>query len=160
LCGAHRPGHFEGVATIVTKLFALVGTSTAVFGRKDYQQLAVIRRLATDLLLPVTVVGHPTVRENDGLAMSSRNAYLSPDERRAALAIPRGLSRAVRAFAEGERRAGELAAIARREVERVATSIDYVDVADADAIRVLDAHERVGSRALLALAVRFGGARL
>ncbi len=88
LCGAFRPGHFEGVATVVTKLFSLAGACTAVFGRKDYQQLQVIKRFTADLFLPVTIIGLRTVREPDGLAMSSRNAYLSPEQRLAALAIP------------------------------------------------------------------------
>lgn len=160
LCGQHRPGHFEGVATVVTKLFALAGPCTAVFGRKDYQQLQVIRRVTTDLFLPVTIVGLRTVREPDGLAMSSRNAYLSPEQREGALAIPRGITAAARAFAAGERRAGALTSIARGEVARVATSIDYVDVADPDSVRVLDEAETVGERALIALAIRLGGARL
>jgi pantoate--beta-alanine ligase len=160
LCGAFRPNHFEGVATVVTKLFALTGACTAVFGRKDYQQLQVIKRFTTDLFLPVTIVGLRTVREPDGLAMSSRNAYLSPEQRRAALAIPRGLTTAARAFAAGERRAGALAALARAEVAAIATSIDYVDVADPDSARVLGAAELVSERALLALAIRLGGARL
>ncbi len=160
LCGAFRPNHFEGVATVVAKLFALAGACTAVFGRKDYQQLQVIKRFTTDLFLPVTIVGLRTVREPDGLAMSSRNAYLSPEQRRAALAIPRGLTAAASAFAAGERRAGALAARARAEVAAIATSIDYVDVADPDSVRVLGAAEIVGERALLALAIRLGGARL
>lgn len=160
LCGAFRPGHFEGVATVVTKLFAVTGPCVAVFGRKDYQQLQVIRRLVRDLLLPVEIVGMRTVREPDGLAMSSRNAYLSAEQRRAALAIPRGLTAAARAFASGERRAGALTALVRAEVERVATSIDYVSVADPESLRVLDAEELAGDRALCALAARLGGARL
>src|SRR6185369_17909867 len=92
LCGPFRPGHFEGVTTIVTKLFALAGPCVAVFGKKDYQQLRVIQQLARDLLLPVDVVGYPTIRDPDGLAMSSRNAYLSAAERARALALPRALT--------------------------------------------------------------------
>lgn len=160
LCGVFRPNHFEGVATVVTKLFSLAGACTAVFGRKDYQQLQVIKRFTTDLFLPVTIVGLRTVREPDGLAMSSRNAYLSPEQRQSALAIPRGLTAAARAFAAGERRAGALAALARAEVAAIATSIDYVSVADPDSTRALDDGATVGDRALLALAIRLGGARL
>jgi pantoate--beta-alanine ligase len=160
LCGAHRPGHFEGVTTVVAKLFALAGPCVAVFGRKDYQQFRVITRMVTDLFLPVELVGLRTVREPDGLAMSSRNAYLSPEQRAAALAIPRGLSQASAAFARGERDAGALAALAREHVAKVATSIDYVDVADPESVRVYAPGDKVGDRALLALAIRLGGARL
>jgi pantoate--beta-alanine ligase len=160
LCGAHRPGHFEGVTTVVAKLFALAGPSVAVFGRKDYQQLRVVTRMATDLFLPIDIVGLRTVREADGLALSSRNAYLSPSERASALAIPRGLSAAVDAFARGERRASALAAIAHASVAPVATSIDYVEVADPESLRVLAGDEATGERALLAIALRIGATRL
>ena len=160
LCGEHRPGHFEGVATIVTKLLALAGPCVAVFGRKDYQQLQVIERLVRDLWLPVEVVGLPTVREPDGVAMSSRNAYLSAEQRAAARAIPRALAAAHRAFAAGERDAGALAALVRSTVAPAAQSIDYVEVADPDTVAVKRAGERAGDRALVALAVRLGGARL
>lgn len=160
LCGVHRPGHFEGVATVVAKLFALTGPCVALFGRKDYQQLKVIERMAKDLLLAVQVVGVPTVREGDGLAMSSRNRYLSAEDRERARRIPQALSASARAFAAGERRAGELARVAREIVAEVASAIDYVDLADPDTVRVFGAEERVGERALLALALRLGGARL
>jgi pantoate--beta-alanine ligase len=148
------------VATVVTKLFAITGPCTAVFGKKDYQQLAILRRVATDLFLPVNVVGHPIVREADGLAMSSRNAYLSGDERGRALALSRGLSAAARAHATGERRAGVLQALVEREVQGAATSIDYVTVADADTLVPLEPLASVGARAVIAIACRIGTTRL
>lgn len=160
LCGPHRPGHFEGVATVVAKLFALVGPSVAVFGKKDYQQLAVIRRMTRDLFLPVDVLGHPIVRERDGLAMSSRNAYLDERERERALALARGLSAAARAFAAGERRAGPLRRLALEQVSAVTTSIDYVTVADPDALAPISDDAALGERALLAVACRIGRTRL
>jgi pantoate--beta-alanine ligase len=160
LCGPFRPGHFEGVATIVTKLFAVTGPCTAVFGRKDYQQLQVIRRMARDLLLPVEVVAHPTLRDSDGLALSSRNAYLSSSERERGLSVPRGLSAAFRAYAAGERRAGELRRLVLGFVEPVASRIDYVSVAHPDELEPFSAEVDVGSRALVALAVFVGTTRL
>jgi pantoate--beta-alanine ligase len=158
LCGPFRPGHFEGVATVVCKLFTLVGPCEAVFGRKDYQQLLVIRRMATDLLMPVTVVDHPTVREADGLAMSSRNTYLSPDERARALSLVQGLDAAARRFAGGERRARELERAAREPVERAGARIEYVELRDADTLA--DIPENAGDRAVLAIACRMGTTRL
>jgi pantoate--beta-alanine ligase len=160
LCGPFRPGHFEGVATIVAKLFALAGACTAVFGRKDYQQLKVVERLARDLLLPVSVVGHPIVRDPDGLALSSRNQYLSKTERERALAIPRGLSAAVRAYAAGERRAGELRRLALGFIEPVASKIDYASVADPERLSPFENDARVGERALVAVAAFVGTTRL
>ena len=160
LCGPHRPGHFEGVATVVTKLLSIVGPAVAIFGKKDYQQLAILRRVATDLFLPVEVVGFPIVREADGLAMSSRNAYLSADERARALSLSRGLAEAARAFAGGERRAGTLRALARAPIERAATSVDYVTVADADALVPFADGVDIGERAVLAVACRIGATRL
>jgi len=160
LCGPFRPGHFAGVATVVTKLLCLVGPSVAVFGRKDYQQLAIVRRLAIDLLLPVEVIGHPIVRERDGLAMSSRNAYLSPAERARALSLSQGLSDAARAFAAGERTAGVLRRAVRARLDSAADSVDYVDLADPDELTVFRDSASVGERALLALACRIGKTRL
>ncbi len=160
LCGASRPGHFTGVTTIVAKLFAVAGPAVAVFGRKDYQQLQVIRRMTRDLLLPVTIVAHPTVREPDGLALSSRNAYLSAAERARALAIPRGLGRAVRAFSAGERRAGALVELVAGELARAELRPDYVTVADADDLTPFAAAARIPERALVALAAHAGRTRL
>jgi pantoate--beta-alanine ligase len=160
LCGAHRPGHFEGVATVVAKLLALAGPCTAIFGRKDYQQLRVVQRMVEDLFLPAKIIGVPTVRDGDGLAMSSRNAYLSPEEREAARQIPLGLSEAARAFQAGERDVAVLTAIVQAHVEPVASSVDYVDAADPDTLRVCAPQERAGDRTLLALAVRIGRTRL
>ncbi len=160
LCGPFRPGHFEGVATIVTKLFVLAGRSVAVFGKKDYQQLQVVRRMARDLLLPIEVVGYATVRDSGGLALSSRNQYLSPTERERALAVPNGLSAAVRAHRAGERRAGELRRLVLSFVEPIATSIDYVSVADAETLTPISGDADAGRRALVALAIFVGSTRL
>jgi pantoate--beta-alanine ligase len=160
LCGPHRPGHFEGVTTVVTKLFAVVGPCVAVFGKKDYQQLAVLRRMSRDLLLPVQVVGHPIVREPDGLAMSSRNAYLTAEERARALALSRGLAVAVKAFGEGERRAGVLRRLAGDLVTPASTSVDYVAVADIDTLEPHADDALVAERALLAIACHVGRTRL
>ncbi|MCC7537435.1 MAG: pantoate--beta-alanine ligase [Deltaproteobacteria bacterium] len=160
LCGPQRPGHFDGVATIVTKLFALTAPCDAIFGRKDYQQLAVIRRLATDLDLRVGVHGAPIVREPDGLAMSSRNRYLAPSDRARALALARGLSAASHAFEAGERRAGILRDRAHAPVLAAFDRVDYVDVCDPETLRVLGADETTGERALVAAAARLGGTRL
>ncbi len=156
--GARRPGHFEGVATVVTKLLQVVGPCAAIFGRKDYQQLAVIRRIVGDLFMPVDVVGLPTVREKDGLAMSSRNAYLSREDRARAVAIVNGLDAASRRFAAGERDARELERVARGPIERATTSIDYVDVRDPETLAPIA--RAVGARALLAVACRGGATRL
>ncbi len=160
LCGPHRPGHFDGVATIVSKLFAVAGECVAVFGRKDYQQLKVIERMTRDLLLPVEVVGLCTLRQSDGLALSSRNAYLSPEERERALGIPRALSAAVAAFAAGERRAGALRAAALPFLERANLRLDYLTLADADALVPIADDAPSGERALLAVAGFMGKTRL
>jgi pantoate--beta-alanine ligase len=158
LCGALRPGHFEGVATVVAKLFNVVGPCVALFGKKDYQQLLVVKRMVRDLFLPVEIEGHPIVREADGLAMSSRNAYLSPEERVRALSLVRGLSAAARVFQKGERGPRELERVAREPIETVASSLDYVELRDAETLApFVDA---VRGRALLAVACRIGATRL
>jgi pantoate--beta-alanine ligase len=156
--GAARPGHFDGVATVVAILFALVGAERAYFGLKDYQQVRVIRRMALDLALPTEVVPCPTVREPDGLALSSRNARLSPAGRAAAPILFRALSAAAERVAAGEHDAQAL----RGEMRRVLATepladVDYVSVADPDTLEEL---ARVGGRALLSLAVRIEGVRL
>ena len=160
LCGPFRPGHFEGVATVVTKLFALAGACTAVFGRKDYQQLKIIERLARDLLLPVQVVGEPTVRDVDGLALSSRNAYLSAEERTRALTIPRALAAAAAAYGSGERRAGALIEPVQVALAAAGLRPDYAEIADPDELFPLDRTGEVGDRALIALAAFCGTTRL
>ena len=158
--GAFRPHHFEGVATVVMKLLLLIRPDVAVFGRKDYQQFQLVRRMVTDLFVPTEIVGLPTVREPGGLALSSRNAYLSADERLRACAISRGLRAAVVAFDAGERRAGALAKAARAMIEPAATSIDYVACADPDRVTPFEDAAEVGARALLAVACRVGPTRL
>jgi pantoate--beta-alanine ligase len=160
LCGAHRPGHFDGVATIVAKLFNIIGPCVGVFGRKDYQQLKVIRRMVRDLDMPVEVVGVPTIREVDGLARSSRNAYLSPKDRERALSIPRGLTAAHYAFGRGERRVDELLGAVEAFVKVAADSIDYVSAADPETLEPLARHAGCGERLLIAVAARFGATRL
>jgi pantoate--beta-alanine ligase len=160
LCGPFRPGHFQGVATVVTKLFAAAGACTAVFGRKDYQQLKIIERLARDLLLPVRILGEPTVRDSDGLALSSRNAYLSSDERARALAIPRALAGAAARFGAGERRAEALIEPVRRTLEAAGLRLDYAEIADADQLFPLDSSAVAGERALVAIAAFCGTTRL
>jgi pantoate--beta-alanine ligase len=160
LCGASRPGHFDGVATIVTKLFAVTGPCIAVFGRKDYQQLKVIERMTRDLLLPVEVVAYPTVRESDGLALSSRNAYLSAGERRQALSIPRALREAVERFGSGERGVAALRQPVRAALEAAGLRVDYVTVADAERLVPIADGAQSGERALLAIAAFAGATRL
>jgi pantoate--beta-alanine ligase len=156
--GAHRPSHFRGVATVVTKLFNVVQPHRAYFGQKDAQQLAVIRRLTRDLDLPVEVVGLPTVREPDGLAMSSRNMYLSPEERQAAVVLYRSLEAAQELWRSG---VCDAARIRGRMNEVLAAEplarIDYVSVADTETLEEL---ETVDRSALVSLAVRFGKTRL
>ena len=159
LCGTSRPGHFDGVATIVTKLFVLAGVCTAVFGKKDYQQLKVIERFAKDLLLPVRIVGHPIVREPDGLALSSRNAYLSAQERAQALGIVRGLSLAFCAFKAGVRQPNSLVEVVAAELERHGLVPQYVSLVDADTLEPLG-DRPVTERALLAVAAMCGRTRL
>jgi pantoate--beta-alanine ligase len=136
--GATRPTHFAGVATVVAKLFSIVGPCRAYFGEKDFQQLAVVRRMAADLSMPVTVVGCPTVREPDGLAMSSRNVYLDDDQRQSALVIHRALQAGADAIAAGERSAGVVRSLMAAIIDaEPAAGLDYVEVADPDTLAPL-----------------------
>jgi pantoate--beta-alanine ligase len=156
--GASRPGHFAGVATVVAKLFNAVGPCRAYFGEKDFQQLTIIRRLVRDLSVPVEVVGCATVRELDGLAMSSRNSYLQPDERAAAPVIYRALQSGKAAILAGERDAAAVRDLMAGIVEaEPLAQLDYVAVVDANSLQVPD--PLAGNLRLLA-AVRFGRARL
>jgi len=160
LCGPFRPGHFQGVATVVAKLFSVAGACTALFGRKDYQQLKVVERMVRDLLMPVEVVGEPTVRDDDGLALSSRNVYLSAAERQRARAIPRALAGAAASFARGERRAGALIEPVRAMLAGADLRVEYAEIADAEQLFPLSLEQEVGSRALIALAAFCGTTRL
>lgn len=158
LCGASRPGHFRGVATVVTKLFSIVAPHRVYFGQKDYQQTVVIRRLVEDLRLGIEVVVCPTVRDPDGLAASSRNAYLSAEERQSALRIPAALGEAGRLIAAGERSAGKIRDALEVLLSSVsAACVDYVAVVDPDTLQPL---ERLTGRVVVALAVRIGSTRL
>ena len=156
--GACRPGHFRGVATAVLKLFNVVQPTRAYFGQKDAQQLVVIRKLVNDLNVPVEVVGCPTVRETGGLAMSSRNVYLSPNERRAALVLFRSLSLSERLFRTGERDANKLRDRIKLLVSREPLAkVDYISIADPETLQEL---EIMQSPTLLSLAIRVGDTRL
>ncbi|HEX5148152.1 MAG TPA: pantoate--beta-alanine ligase [Candidatus Limnocylindrales bacterium] len=156
--GAARPGHFEGVATVVAILFGLVGAERAYFGQKDAQQVMVIRQMARDLAIPTEVIACPTVRESDGLAMSSRNVHLTPEERRAAPVLHRALLAARTMWEAGERSAEALRdAMWKTLTAEALADVEYVSVADGRTLQELD---RVDGPALLSLAVRFGTTRL
>lgn len=158
LCGRSRPGHFEGVLTVVSKLFGIVQPDVAVFGQKDFQQAVLIRRMVADLNMPVRVEVAPTVREADGLAMSSRNEYLSSEERERARSISRALAAAVRSFRAGERDGATLRAGVLDDLEAVAgVDVEYVEIVDA---RDLSPVGEAGERAVIAVAARVGGTRL
>jgi pantoate--beta-alanine ligase len=158
LCGDRRPGHFRGVATVVAKLFTAVKPHVAIFGEKDYQQLQVIRRMTLDLDLGIEIVGIPTVREPDGLAMSSRNAYLSPDERSRATCLHRALAAVRAAVRGGERQVAALGALATGVIDAGGPNrIDYVEIRDASTLQPLTRLEGPG---VMALAVFFGATRL
>lgn len=153
LCGACRPGHFSGVATVVLKLFNLVQPRTALFGRKDYQQLLLVRELVKQFNLPIEIVGGDTLREPDGLAMSSRNGFLSPVQRVQAGGLFRELNALIQATLRGERDFGALSATATKHLKMAGWSVDYVAVRDADTLRAAD----TATRRIVALAAAWLG---
>lgn len=158
LCGRFRPGHFRGVATVVLKLFNVVTPHGAVFGKKDYQQFIIIKRMVKDLDLAIDIIGAETVREKDGLAMSSRNSYLSPEERSAASVIPRALDEAEAQFLAGERVGGVITDKMKKIIEKEPLAVvEYIEVTDPDTLQGLS---RITGSALVAIAVRVGKARL
>jgi len=158
LCGPFRPGHFDGVATVVSKLFHILPADAAFFGEKDYQQLSVIRRMVADLNVPIRIVGCPTIREPDGLAMSSRNVYLSPAERRQAVCLSRALFKAASLALEGLRDADALKGVVRKEILSAGPAdIEYIEMVDADSLAPL---ARADCPARICLAVRIGKCRL
>jgi pantoate--beta-alanine ligase len=158
LCGKSRPGHFRGVCTVVTKLFHILSPDAAIFGEKDFQQLAIIRRMVRDLNFPIEIIGVPTVREPDGLACSSRNQYLNASERAQAPALRAALLAAAQMAKDGERSASRIIDSARAILARAPLArIDYVELVDAENLRPLDS---LRPNSLLALAVFFGKTRL
>lgn len=158
LCGRSRPGHFRGVCTVVSKLFHILAPDMAVFGEKDFQQLAVIRRMVRDLNFPIEIIGAPTVRESDGLASSSRNQYLSPAEREQAPVLQRALQEARHLAASGERSAPAILAAARSVIASAPLArIDYLELVCAESLQPLPT---VGPDSLIAVAAFFGQTRL
>jgi pantoate--beta-alanine ligase len=158
LCGAARPGHFRGVCTVVAKLFNLLAPTAAVFGEKDYQQLAIIRRMARDLNFPIEVIGVPTVREADGLALSSRNQYLNADERAQATVLYRAMTRVKELADRGQKSVRELIDVAKGVIASANSArVDYISIFDADNLQPLEA---LRPNAVIALAVFIGKTRL
>ena len=156
LCGASRPGHFDGVTTVVCRLFNLVGCHLAAFGEKDFQQLAVIQQMVRDLAMPVEILPVPLVRDTDGLALSSRNKYLDPDQRRRALSLSGSLNRLAAEAAAGER---SVAVLIERAIDRLdCDALDYLEVVDAQTLEPLSTLHDRPARALVA--ARYGATRL
>jgi len=157
LCGAARPGHFRGVCTVVAKLFNLLAPTAAVFGEKDYQQLTIIRRMVRDLNFPIEIIGVPTVREADGLALSSRNQYLNTDERAQATVLYRAMTRVKELADRGQKSVRELIDVAKGVIASANSSrVDYISIVDADNLQPL---ETLRPSAVIALAVFIGKTR-
>ncbi|WP_369959979.1 pantoate--beta-alanine ligase [Pseudomonas benzenivorans] len=157
LCGASRPGHFEGVATVVTKLLNMVQPDLAVFGQKDFQQLAVIRTLVRDLNMPIQIIGEPTVRAADGLALSSRNGYLTPEQRTVAPTLYRGLQQIATALHAGERDFAQLIAAAQQQQQDAGFRPDYLEIREANSLRPATAADR---QLVILVAAFLGSTRL
>jgi pantoate--beta-alanine ligase len=158
LCGKQRPNHFEGVTTVVAKLFNIIKPHCAVFGQKDFQQLSVIRKMVSELNWDIEIFAHPIVREDDGLAMSSRNAYLSSEERGKALCLYNAIQHAKARFADGVNDTGQLKSEIRDIISaNSGVSVDYISVVDKD---TLSDKEVIDSQSVLALAIKVGGTRL
>jgi pantoate--beta-alanine ligase len=158
LCGASRPGHFRGVTTVVTKLFNLVQPDIALFGNKDFQQLAVIRRMVRDLAMPVEIIGLPIIREEDGLALSSRNVYLSSGERQQALVLSRALATARQLAAGGEDEVQAILEVVQALISGMpAARIDYAQICQQETLKE---QERIDGNSVLLLAVFIGKTRL
>jgi len=160
LCGSVRPGHFRGMATVVAKLLGIVRPDRAYFGRKDYQQLKVIERMTADLHLPVTVVGCPTLRDDDGIAMSSRNAYLSPQARERARVIPAVLAELSARWERGVRDPGELLAGLHERLSERTDRVEYFSMVHPETLQPLPQDETLKLNPVIALAVRVGTTRL
>jgi pantoate--beta-alanine ligase len=158
LCGMSRPGHFRGVATVCNKLFNIVKPDFAVFGKKDFQQFVTIKRMVDDLNMDIQIIGSPTVRESGGLAMSSRNKYLSKDERKSALTLFKALKLAQKLYSNGEKKSSVIITAVEKLIKRAPfTAIDYIKICDA---RTLKDADKIKNQSVIALAVKVGNTRL
>ena len=158
LCGMSRQGHFRGVATVCNKLFNIVKPDFAVFGKKDFQQFVTIKRMVDDLNIDIQIVGSPTVRESDGLAMSSRNKYLNKDERKSALTLFKALKLAQKLYSNGEKKSSVIITEVEKLIKRASfTAIDYIKICDT---RTLKDADKIKNQSVIALAVKVGNTRL
>lgn len=157
LCGAHRPGHFNGVATVVLKLFNIVQPHLAIFGEKDYQQLAVIRKMVEDLNLPIEIKGAPTARSPEGLALSSRNVYLSQEEKKQALTLYQSIQLVQDLYKKGEKKTAKLLDEAKKLFQKIPAQIEYLEIVDAKTLKSLEVIDRP---ARYLMAIKLGNTRL